>query len=791
MTNLEDIKKRIRKDPKDPETNRLMGAAYLYQGNPKEALRYYKIASMFRPSIYPKVIIDFEEYIISNLSDVQSRLALVEYHLSQGNVDAAIIDLEELVEISPETAEIYNMLGRIYLKLGRLDGAISLLEKAMESGKGDPTLLEALAGAYIEKGRHADAIMLYEDLLKIDPSSKRVLRTLQELYKRLNNFDSAAEKLGQMLSDDPEVLSETLDRLEELLRLSPNSPTVLEKLAETYAKCLKPDKAVQCAKKLSELSSDREGYLVPFLKELLLTYPDNIDATELLAQCLTAKGQYSEAVEMYDNLMRQAPDLRKKSMEGYLKIISAFPDQLAAHQSLADCYMGDGNIKEALAGFRHIVKLDPSQLDHIERKCREILKADPSMTDALLVLAQGYISSGEARKAISVAEELVAKEKNCTPAFEILGQAFAKIDLTDRAKDSYRSALATQPYDTAIQKRFQAVSEKELDKEMETLKSKIEQDPWRAGLNLDLARLQHKRGQLDAAIRSLQKAIRDASRAPQSHILLGQIFKEQGRYDLAQAQFEKVLEFKTTEGNDWERTARAEHASCLEAQGMIEQALSEYEKVSQEDIGHSGVSSRVDRLTKVSSYSIRNKKIALAFDSATRSLRAVWGGDFRRTRANEDEDLTLMSFGQGQNNSGFDQFMKSRIKAAEDDFTLSSQLDSMLLPSVNNLACVLLHNGETEKARTLFMSCVSGDKGNSIYHNNYGVMLKMAGEADRAESEFRSALKTDKDFSPALLNLGDVEMERGRVKEALSLYRKIGPLDPMAEQSRRRLLFWI
>jgi len=785
MLGLEEAKKQLRRNPKDPLLNLNVGACYLDSGNFKEALRFFQISATVSPRIIPDVVISFEKYLCRDIKNVQARLALVDFYLSQNDIDSAILELEDLVEIAPETARVYNMLGRIYLKLGRIDGAISLLEKAMEAGKFDESLMDSLAGAYIEKERYADAILLYEKLILSGPSAKRFLRTLIELYMRMSNYESAALKCAQMLTDDPEVVSEATEKLEEIARLTPNSPVVHEQLSQVYARSLKPAKAVIELSRVIKLDPKKTEDVTAALRHILQTYPDNIDAMFLLAQCLTKTGGYSEAVELFNSLAQMDPSLSEKCIEGYKKIISVYPEQSLAHKSLGDSYFEKGSMKEAMSEYMAVLRLDPSESSNIEKKCRDILKSNPGMMDACLVMAESFLGAGDNRKAITLVEELLQKDKDNFDAYRILGDAYFNIDVLNRSKEALRSALRLSPYDLVLQKKYQTICEKELDKEISLLRNKIQQDPWRIGLNLDLARLLYKRGSLEAAVRSLQSALRDSTRAVPSHRLMGVIFKEQGRFDLAKAQFEKMLEYKSDDP-EAERIAMSQIGSCLEAFGRTSEAVSLYEKVLSEDMEFEGLTFRVKYLNNTNPSSVRNKSLAAVLGT---SVKAIWGRDGRRHRTTDD-DLTMLSFGEGQNNSGFEKFLAERLKEAEDDFVLAGQLDSQLLCSTNNLGVSYLRNSENEKALSCFSGLLIEDSGNPVFLNNLAVAYAAKNDLENAEKKLQAALKADKDLNAANYNYAYILLAKGDIKSAVQYFKKIGQNDPLYEMVQRKFYYW-
>ena len=788
---IEDIKKALKKDPRDPQAHKDLGGYFLMRGSYKEAVKEYKIAWGISPRVFADIVNTFEYAIQQDLDNIPVRLGLVEYYLGIGELEDAIIELEELVDIAPEMAVIYNLLGKIYLKLGRIDGAIDLLEKAMRAGKGEASLLESLASAYIERERYADAIALYEELLKNSPSSKQVLRTLTELYKRVNDPGSAANLVSKMAGDDPEVLNEASEKLEAIVQQSPQNPVARLKLADIYFRSMKPEDSVEQLCQALKIEPSSNDEVIVMLRKALPTYPENRNIMLQLAKCLVTKGTFSEAAELYNRIFTADPSLADTCIEGHLAIIASYPDQAISHKSLAEAYLAKGQTEKALEEYAVVVKLNPEEIEETEKKCREILKQDPGMLKALLVLAQSYLSGGECRKAIAIAEEYLEKAKPAPEAYLILGEAYFKLNIYNRSCESYKAALKLAPYDEKVMRQYRSASEKETDLEISLVKAKVEQDSWRVALNIDLAKVLLKRNSLEAAIRHLQSSLRDATRAHIAHRIMGRIFMEQGSFDMAKVQFEKSLESKNVDDEDLVNESRACLGSAYEAMGEVQKALSCYEAVMASNIDFGDLSKRVKVLSQTNPLSTRNRSAALVFSSEGRKDPvAVWGRDIRKSRSADEDDLTSMSFGQDQNNKGFTQMVKGHIKAAEGEFLLASQLDAKLTPALNNLAAINIIDGQIESALPRLLEAVGEDAGNAAYRNNLGVYYMLKEDLDASEKEFKACLKHDKDFGAANINLGDLEIKRKNIKEAIAHYKRIGRFDPLFEIASRRLQYW-
>ncbi len=787
----EAIKKALKKDPRDPLAHRDLGGYLLLKGSYREAAKEFKLASSFAPRMFSDAVNAFELAIQKDLENIDIRLGLVEYYLSVGELEDAVMELEELVEIAPETAVIYNLLGKIYLKLGRIDGAIELLEKAMKAGKGEDSLLEALASAYIERERYTEAISLYEQLIENKPGSVQAARTLTELYERIKAPGKAAALILKMAGEDPETIAEACEKLEAIVKQWPKDPGVRLVLAEVYFRSLKPEEGSSQVSLALEADPTCNEVSISLLKKSLPSYPENRSIMLQLAKCLVSKGSFSEAAELYNRLFKADPLLADTCIDGHLSIVKAYPDQAISHRSLAEIYLFKEQTEKALEEYAAVARLDPAETDEIEKKCRDLLRQDPKMTKALIVLSQSFLSGGECRKAIAMAEEYLQKGKPLADAYLILGQAYHKLNIYNRAGESFRSALKLAPYDRSIQERYRASSEKETDIEISSVKAKVEQDSWRVALNIDLAKVLLKKRNFEAAIRHLQNSLKDTTRAHLAHKLMGQAFKEQGFFEMAKVQFEKALEAKAPDSEGSVNEARALLGSCYEAMGDVQRALACYEAVLACDIGLGDISKRVELMGQANPASVRNKAAALVFalDDLEKPI-ALWARDLRRSRLSDDEDLTSMSFGQDQNNKGFDRLLKGHLKAAEEEFLLASQLDAGLYPALNNLAAINIMSKELDSALPRLFEVSSQDAGSPAYRNNLGVCYLLKGDLSSAEKEFKAALKNDKEFGPAILNLGDLEMKRNKIKEALTYYKKIGRFDPLFETASRRLQYW-
>ena len=368
------------------------------------------------------------------------------------------------------------------------------------------------------------------------------------------------------------------------------------------------------------------------------------------------------------------------------------------------------------------------------------------------------------------------------------GDAYMKTTAPVKAQAAYSSAMALDPYNKVLHKKFEQASLLVLRDDIEMLKKRIDEDPWRLGNHLDVAKLYLMMRDFEKGIKELQMAVKDSSRAPFAYNLLGTTFVEMGRFDLAATQFEKAIETLPRELGDMSKTIRFNLGAALEASGDMEKALAEYELVLAEDVDFPNLQLRRRKLSSINPESMRNKFIvAVCEKMGEGGIIGMWGVDIRSQEP--ADDILNISFGQSHNDAGFEHFIRGRFKNAMEEFSLAVQLDPKFCASLNNLAVILMREGQLEQAGTRLNYALSLDPGSSVLHNNLGVYNVMKNDLEAAATEFNRALEIDPDVSAVYVNLGDVMYVKGNVQNALSLWEKVKMNDPLSAIAARRLSY--
>lgn len=789
LEDLNQIREILKRDPNNPQALKAVGKYYLKEGHFKQAKDSYCQVMRVCPRLLAEILIDYEQVIAGQPKVIGPRLSLAGFKINQGELEPAIMDLEEASEVSPKNVEVYNVLGRIYLKLEKIDETIAVLERSMQEGIKDVSLTEILAGAYLEKGRIPDAIRFYDEILNHRPGDKHILRRLAELYTRVEDYNQAAKKYREMFSDDPEVSREIIQRLEGLLKKVEGNVFIRKVLAEIYMRSLDPEAAVVKLREILRLDMTELDDVIAKLKDILKNYPGHPQAVLAFAEAMRRQGNFSEAVESYYSLAKSKPEFIDDAMRGYQEILELYPDQILARTYLAEAFLYKNQIKDALEQFEKMLKVDPSTAEAVIKKCREIMKSQPQLLLAHSVLGRAYLAKDDLQRAVMEAEGIIAIDKKNTPAYLLLGEAYLRMKMCRRAVEVLRSALAMDPYNLDIQEKYREAGEKEIDLEIEKIKNRTTGDPWKISLHLDIAKLYLRKGMREEAIRELQLATKDQARAPFALNLLGGVYRGEGRYDRAAAQFNRALELAPPELSDFIRTVRFNLGTTYEAHGLVRKALKIYEGILQEDIDFGDLINRVKYLKATSLQSMRSKSlIAVLAKPEAKEIIVFWGREGKASKTGRKKEMSL-SFGQNYNTSGFEYFMKGMHKAALEEFQLAVQLDVKFAAALNNLGVSLIKEGKPAEARPKFQDAVNINPNSVVFRNNLGVVYYLLGQVDQAKAELEKAYTIDPELAGVCMNLGDICYFKNDIRRALDLYKRAGDFDVLTELAEQRLAY--
>ncbi len=778
IVELEDLKKNLNANPKDSATLKNLGWLYLRDGYYKQARESYSLAALFNPRLVSEILIDYERVLDKNSKDLQARLSVISLLLSWSFIDNAVLELEELLDLFPDNLTAFNILGRIYIKQEKLDDTLVLLSRAISLGIKDTQISEMLASVYLEKGMYREAISFFEEL----PRNKNTLRTLAELYARTNDFDRSAEKYNEMFESDPEVSSEVILKLEELESKGENSLRIKEILMGIYGRCMQPDNAVTKLREILNAFPQKLEEIVGQLKKILKNYPGHPEASLLLAEALTAKGSYSESIEEYTKLIKGRPQLLDRAVKGCREILKKYPEQFLARQFLVEAYISQENFKDALAQLKAILDHYPEGAEWVIVKCREIIKKEPK---ARIVIGYAHLAKGDYSRASLEAESVLMQDKSSILALNLLGSVYINQGLCRKAVETFARALEIDPFNLDTQKKYTESRKKELLLEAESIKKRMADDEWKFSLHLDLAKIYNTINQREDALREAQIATRDMKRAPFAYLVMGELYHEEGRFDLATSILKRGLENPTPDLADLVKKIKFALALSYESQGLIKKSIEILEEILQEDFEFPNLADKIKFLKASSLSSIQNKMLAAipAFLDNPMII-GFWG---RESKAGGKKQTLNVSFGQNYNTSGLNYFARGMYQAAQEEFTLCAQLDPNFAAGINNLGLTHLISKRYEEALHRFRDAFEIDPSAAVISSNLGLTYYLLGNLPEAQKWLEKGAAVNRELSAAQINLGDIFIKQNQSQYAIESYRKVSNCDILYNAAQRRL----
>ena len=196
----------------------------------------------------------------------------------KGNHDAAFDLLRHCVELDSTRSEAYYYLAQYYRNLKDRDRHLCCIQKASSLEPENTTYLETLGETYISQRQYAEAAEVLERLYDVNHDRTDVLGMLIQLYEQLEDYDHAIQALGRL-----EVAEGKSERL-------------------SYAKS---QLYTQMGDKKSAISE---------MKQLADQYPNDLNYHCLYANTLYQNSQQKQAMQIYEDVLRQEPDNRTAMM---------------------------------------------------------------------------------------------------------------------------------------------------------------------------------------------------------------------------------------------------------------------------------------------------------------------------------------------------------------------------------------------------------------------------------------------------------------------------------------------
>ncbi len=321
--------------------------------------------------------------------------------------------------------------------------------------------------AAASESKHAEAMYYF------------TLGHLQEL-----DFEREYQASGKVDSS-----SDAIDSYKKALALEPNSPAIMERLAEVDAE------------------SQRIGDAVSEAQAVLKLDPNNLAAHRLLARIyVRSLGEMNDSATQSANVQKAVAELQA--------ILKLAPDDSESALWLARLYRAENKAEDA------------------EKILRNILTKQPDDGQALEQLSQLLIEEGRSQEAITLLAQ-AADQFSSPDLYDLLGDAYSQGKQYDKAEDAYKKAVAMDPDDPGHRHGLAEtlLTEKKYSDALEQYKKLSQMEPGTADNYLRMSQLYTQLGQFSDAEAALMRA---KQLAPGNLEILdneAMLYEAQGRYD--------------------------------------------------------------------------------------------------------------------------------------------------------------------------------------------------------------------------------------------------------------------
>jgi tetratricopeptide (TPR) repeat protein len=134
---------------------------------------------------------EYQAAIAADPQQIEPRIALADYYLSNSKYQEALSECERALEINPYSSPTKMHIGRIYIQLRQPEKGISYLQSALRSDPDDAQARADLGRGWELLNQTDKAIAEYKRALELDPGLNRLHYVLGRIYRKLGQTELA------------------------------------------------------------------------------------------------------------------------------------------------------------------------------------------------------------------------------------------------------------------------------------------------------------------------------------------------------------------------------------------------------------------------------------------------------------------------------------------------------------------------------------------------------------------------------------------------------------------------
>ena len=443
---------------------------------------------------------------------------------SDGNWQGLVAYYQGKLQTVRNDPELIGLLASAYIENQQRDEGIAAYRKGLELAPADTSLRLEFITVLRNAEKFDEAAAEYEFLSKSQPDNLDIYRELGELYIQLGNENRAKTTYQRMIDRDPRnagihLSIDAIAAYEKATSLAPNNLDYIQYYGEYYLRKDKRDKAVEIWNRM--VAGDK-------------AVPENYDR---LARLLGTR------------------EFRTDAIAASRKAVALAPGEYRYREALARRLMENKEYAAALSEYTEASKLAPNEF-FVERMYDQQIE---------IFRRQGVLA--EQIEKMAAAPKTFNREKQ-------LAKMYLKLGNLTSAMESLIQARTLKPDDVPVNRRLAALYAKQRRRgeAVATYEHLIEIDSGNVREYFsDIARLQLKAKNFNAAIRSAKQVIALSPRNPEGHQLLASIERQQENYAEAIKNLKQAIRLQADAAD-----IRAELAEVYRLAGENRLAIDQY-----------------------------------------------------------------------------------------------------------------------------------------------------------------------------------------------------------------------
>jgi tetratricopeptide (TPR) repeat protein len=510
-------------EPNNIQTNRALGFFYIAMNRTPEAEPFFQNiaktakttqASLGLADFYTQAKrVDEAKKVLGQVAEtrdgyVPATLRLATFDVLEGQRAQAMTRTREVLEKHPGDLATKLFMTRLLMLDGKRDDAIreaSAIAAHDGNGRFAAEAHQLLAQVYTDLGRIADAIKSYEQVLRLHPRPFAATLALASLHLQTNDLSKATTYADQVLGivpGSPEaraIKARVLlakgeresagDLIAELQKQYPKAPAVLNLVAlQALAR--------------NDLKAARAAY------EESATSRGNPEALMGIIRLDVASGQSALAI---------------RKIEETLKVAAPTPAFLALAGS---AYATAGDFKKA------------------EEVWRRAVDADPMRLQGYALLAQLYVQQNRLDEAVDNFKEMIKRDEKSVPANTMLGMLFDMQKRTKEAEEQYRKTLSFDSRAAVAANNLAWIYSSRadrLDEALQLAQVAVQQLPDEPNVNDTIGWIYYKKNLPAQAVRHLEISVEKGPQVPDNQFHLGMAYVMAGEVEKAKTTLERAL----------------------------------------------------------------------------------------------------------------------------------------------------------------------------------------------------------------------------------------------------------